>query len=113
MDDDKIINLIRIAIEVTEAKDEKIITPRSIQSAVRIMYMDEPELKLQLLTSGSTYCTLFSANNKLPISNLKWLNKLVREHLGSDIYDVNYKLGALSIPYLCGIIDKANGKEQY
>ena len=113
MDESKIIKLIRIAIEVTESKGEKTITPNNIHTATRIMFMDETELLSGLLTSGNNYITAFNADNKVAINSFKNYNNLVRDHLKNCDYNFKYKLGSLTIPYLCGIIDKANGYPQY
>ncbi len=113
MDDNQVIKLIRIAIEITIAKGEKTITPHSVQTAIRIMYMDEPEIKSELVTAGTLYSTTFLRDDKVLIHSLKKYNKLVREHIASGIYDTNYKLSSTTIPYLCGVVDKSNGYTQF
>lgn len=112
MDEYQVIKLVRIAIQIMLAKGEKTISPASIQTAVRTMYIDDEEIGRQLISSGTIYLTRFTSGHKIKINSFNQYNKLVREHIGSGIYNEIYKVSANTIPYLCGVVDKANNQVQ-
>lgn len=112
MDEYQVIKLVRITIQIMLAKGEKTITPASIQTAVKIMYIDDDELSRQLISSGTIYVTRFTSGDKIKINSFNQYNKLVREHIASELYMEIYKVSANTIPYLCGVADKANNQVQ-
>ncbi len=107
MNIDDIIKLIKVSVLITDAREEKTLTTKSIHYAFKILYMEHPELNLALGT-GSRYLTAFTSENPPKLNNFKTLNKTVRDHFKNGNYDNNYKIGSNTIPYLCGIVDQLN-----
>jgi hypothetical protein len=111
MDTDDVIKLTKVAVIIMLANSEKTITARTIQTAVRILYMDHPML-VEIISSGTRYVTIFTGGEKVKINSFSHYNSIVREHLGSGIYNDIYRVSATTIPYLCGIADKLNNQVQ-
>ncbi len=111
MDENDVIKIVKASIIIMQGKGEKTITPRTIQDAVRVLYMDHPMLQ-QLVCSGTRYVTIFTTGTKVKINSFNYYNQILRYHLGSGIYNEIYKVSANTIPYLCGVGDKLCGQEQ-
>lgn len=112
MDDNDITKLVKIAILIMLAKREKTVSPSTIQTAVRIIYVDNDELCRQLINSGTRYCTKYTENPKIKLNSFTYCDNLTREHIRSGIYNEIYKISSRTIPYLCGVFDKANNQVQ-
>ncbi len=111
MDENDVIKLTKTCVIMMSSNGEKTISPRIIQTAVRILYMDHPILR-DLISSGTRYCTAYTINEKIKINTFNQYNTIVRDHLGSGIYNDIYRVGGASIPYLCGVADKLNNQVQ-
>ncbi len=116
MDENDVIKIVRTCVVIMQGKSEKTITPRTLQDAIRILYMDNPMVQ-QIISSATRYATAFTTADmgggpKLKIHSFNHYNTIVRNHLGSGIYNEIYKVGSVTIPYLCGAGDYLNNQVQ-
>ncbi len=117
MDENNVIKLVKTCVIIIESNGEKIITARTIQTAVRILYMEHPMLQ-QIISSATRYTTAFTTADmnggpKLKLNSFNHYNTIVRNHLGSGIYNTIYKVALTAIPYLCGAGDYLNNQVQH
>lgn len=111
MDENEVMKITKACVVLMQSKGEKTITSRTLQDVIRILYMEHPMLQ-QLVSSGTRYVTIFTTGTKVKINSFNYYNQIVRNHLGSGMYNEIYKVSASTIPYLCGVCDKLCGQEQ-
>lgn len=111
MDNNHTIKLIKIALLITDNREETTISPRNLQTALTIMYMDNPTLR-ELISYGTRYATRYYENEKTKFNSFTHYNTIIRDYLGNGEHAKTYRIGGGTIPYLCGVADKLNNQVQ-
>lgn len=106
--------LMKTCIVLMEYHQRKTLDARTMQTAIRIMFLDDPMLKT-MIQSGTKYVTVAVGSSKKKITN--WdANKLaVTEFMGTqapNITNINYIISENAITYLTGVSDTINNQVQ-
>ncbi len=106
--------LMKTSIVLMEYHKKKTLDARTIQTAIRIIYMDDPRLN-SMITNGTKYVTIAVSSSKKKIIN--WdANKLaVSEFMKThapNITTTDYIIGENAITYLAGVSDIINNQVQ-
>ena len=93
----------------------KTLDARTIQNAIRILYMNDPNILKSMISNGTKYVTVAVNSNKKKIA--KWVvNKsLVSEFMGTqapNITTTEYIIGENAITYLTAVADTINNQVQ-
>ncbi len=116
MDNDSIKKLIKASIIVANDKSERTITPKNLQTAFRILYMNHDHHN-QSIFNACRYVTKYTGpdyekNYFKRLGETRKLVKTIVNQLPPDNPHINYKIGNLTPVYLLGIIDTFNNQLQ-
>ncbi len=108
--------LMKTSIVLMEHHRGKTLDARTIQSAVRLIYMDNPILN-SLITNGTKYACVANANSdyKKKITNWTTNKQAISEFMKTqapDITTTNYIISDVAISYLTGVVDTLNNQVQ-
>ncbi len=106
--------IMKTSIVLMEYHQRKTLDARTMQTAIRIIYMDDLRLK-SMIQAGTKYVTVAVGSSKKKITN--WdANKLaVTEFMGTqapNITNINYIISENAITYLTGVFDIINNQVQ-
>lgn len=107
--------LLKTCIILLEYSKEKTLSARTIQTAFRIVYIDDNENLKNGIRTGTKYVTEFTSNENTKINTFNHYKDILRNFLQNDARELTtqeYRLGSNSIPYFCGIADTLNNRVQ-
>jgi hypothetical protein len=102
--------LFTVCVHLCDYNHTKTISPKMVQCAFRILYMDNPLCK-NAVTNATKYVTLHTSLENSKISNFKKASKLkksLRKFLDTTAQDLrlcDYRIGTYVPIYLCGLDD--------
>ncbi len=106
--------LMKTSIVLMEHHRGKTLDARTIQNAIRIIYMDDPRLN-SMIQAGTKYVTVATSSSKKKIANWNVNKSLVSEFMGTqapNITTTEYIIGENAITYLTGVTDTINNQVQ-
>ena len=107
--------LLKTCIVLLEYSREKTLSARTIQSAFRIVYVNDNENLKKGIMTGTKYVTEYVSNENTKINTFNHYKNVLRNFLQNDARELTtneYRLGSNSIPYFCGIADTLNNQIQ-
>ncbi len=106
--------LMKTSIVLMEHHRGKTLDARTIQNAIRIIYMDDPRLN-SMIQAGTKYVTVATSSSKKKIANWGVNKLLVSGFMGTqapNITTTEYIIGENAITYLTGVTDTINNQVQ-
>lgn len=97
--------LFQTAVLLTQYKDEKTISSKTIQYAFLILYMNDNDNYKKAISNATKYVTYYHTE-QCKISEFKkasTLKKTLRDYLNQDYLDL--RIGNSVDIYLCGLVD--------
>ncbi len=106
--------LMKISIVLMEHHRGKTLDARTVQNAIRIIYMDDPRLN-SMITNGTKYVTVAASSSKKKITNWGVYKSAVSEFMKTEapnITTTEYIIGENAITYLTAVADTINNQVQ-
>jgi hypothetical protein len=91
----------------------KTLDARTIQNAIRILYMNDPNILKSMISNGTKYVTVATGSSKKKIANWDVNKSLVSEFMGTqapNITTTTYIVSENAITYLTGVTDTINNQ---
>jgi hypothetical protein len=102
--------LLRTCVILLSHTGEKTLSAKIIQTAFRIVYMDDDENCKKGINKGTKYVIEFASKKDIKINTFGHYKSILRNFIKNDASE--YRLGSSSIAYLCGIADTFNNRVQ-
>ncbi len=106
--------LMKTSIVLMEYHKKKTLDARTIQNAIRIIYMDDPRLN-SMIQAGTKYVTVATSSSKKKITNWNVNKSAVSEFMKTqapNITTTEYIIGENAITYLTAVVDTINNQAQ-
>lgn len=98
--------LLKASIILIHSNEEKTLSAKAIQTVLRILHMDNPQLK-DAISKATQNVTKFTSDGT-KTDNHTETNHIVRQFLETEATQmVNYKikLSSNTVPYICGLVE--------
>ncbi len=106
--------LLKTSIVLMEHHRGKTLDARTVQNAIRIIYMDDVRLN-SIITNGTKYVTVVNNSSKKKILNWSVYKNAVGEFMKTEapnITTTEYVIGDNAITYLTAVADTINNQVQ-
>jgi len=110
-----ITKLLRLCIILLEHTGEMTISPKTFQTAFKIIYIDDVENLNKGINIATSYIVKYNSEIKIKITTFNYYKKIIKNFLNNDLLEFTnnkYRLGKSSIVYFCGFADFLNNKIQ-